>query len=72
MIFVVFFVGLSGLPRASVVAQLIYRMLRWGQDYIDIGEQKYEKRFERQRLLSLEQSARQLGYKLVEDACPTG
>jgi len=57
---------------ARRLAQLIYRMLRWGHDYVDIGEQEYEKRFERQRLLNLEQSARQLGYKLVEDASPTG
>lgn len=57
---------------ARKLAQLIYRMLRWGQDYVDIGEEAYERRYERQRLLALEQSARQFGYKLVEDACPTG
>jgi hypothetical protein len=45
-------------------------MLRWGQDYVDIGEQEYEQRFVRQRLLTLQESARQLGYKLVAEPIP--
>ena len=53
---------------ARKLAQLIYRMLRWGQDYVDVGAQAYEKRFELQRLASLERTAQQFGYKLVAES----
>lgn len=35
---------------ARTLARLIYRMLRFGHDYIDIGEKAYEQRFEVRRL----------------------
>ena len=35
---------------ARKLAILIYRMLRYGQQYLDIGEEAYELRFRRQRL----------------------
>lgn len=61
---------------ARKLAHLVYRMLRWGQDYVDIGERELERRFALQRVASLEESARQLGYKLVAEvvaeACPAG
>jgi hypothetical protein len=31
---------------ARKLSQLIYRMLRYGQDYVDIGEKAYEAQFE--------------------------
>ena len=51
---------------ARKLANLVYRMLRWGQDYLDIGEQEYEARFRRQRLAGLEAAAKSLGYGLVK------
>lgn len=50
---------------ARKLAVLIYRMLRFGQDYIDEGMQAYEARFEVQRLHNLHSVAKQLGYQLV-------
>jgi hypothetical protein len=43
---------------ARKLAQLIYRMLRYGQDYVDIGEKAYEAQFEARRLASLKEAAR--------------
>jgi transposase len=56
---------------ARRLAQLLYRMLRYGQDYVDIGEKAYEHRFESRRLASLKDAARSLGYSLVPEPAPT-
>jgi transposase len=50
---------------ARKLATLIFRMLRYGQDYVDEGAAVYEARFQQQRLRHLAQTAQQLGYKLV-------
>lgn len=50
---------------ARKLAQLVYRMLRYGQDYIDIGEAAYEQKFQARRLNATIQTARSLGYNLV-------
>ena len=46
---------------ARKLAILAYRMLRYGQDYVDIGEQAYEARFQNQRLRGISKAAEQLG-----------
>jgi transposase len=51
---------------ARHLAKLIYRMLRFGQDYVDIGEQAYERQFQLRRLASITEAARSLGFTLVE------
>ena len=51
---------------ARHLAKLIYRMLRFGQDYVDVGEHAYERRFQLRRLVSLTEAARSLGFTLVE------
>jgi transposase len=50
---------------ARKLAQLIYRMLRYGQDYCDIGEEAYELQFTQRRLHALYNTAKSLGYELV-------
>ena len=50
---------------ARRLAVLVYRMLRYGQDYIDIGEACYEARFRQRRLSGLTDAAKSLGFKLV-------
>jgi transposase len=50
---------------ARQLARLIYRMLRYGHDYVDIGEKAYEHQFERRRLTALTETAKNLGYSLV-------
>jgi transposase len=50
---------------ARKLATIIYRLLRWGQPYIDEGVAQYEQRYEQQRLRSLGSRAKSLGYKLT-------
>lgn len=50
---------------ARQLARLIYRMLRYGHDYVDVGEQAYEHRFQVRRLAALTETATSLGYTLV-------
>jgi len=55
---------------ARKLAQLVYRMLRWGQDYVDIGDTAYELRFRDKRVTGMQRAAESLGYKLVPQAQP--
>ena len=50
---------------ARKLASYIYRMLRFGQDYVDEGAQAYELRFQQKRLRSITSVAKQMGYQLV-------
>ena len=50
---------------ARKLATHIYRLLRWGQPYIDEGAQAYETRYEQQRLKTLGYKAKSLGYQLI-------
>lgn len=50
---------------ARKIATLIYRLLRWGQPYIDQGVQAYEERYRQQRVNSLKSSAKHLGYGIT-------
>ena len=55
---------------ARRLAQLVYRMLRYGQDYVDEGEKTYEARFEAKRLSGLAEAAKSLGYTLLRQEAP--
>jgi len=55
---------------ARKLAQHIFRLLRWGQAYVDEGAAAYEQRFEAKRLASLLHKAKQLGYQLVSTVTP--
>jgi transposase len=50
---------------ARKIATLIYRMLRWGQPYVDEGAQNYEERYRQIRLKTLTAKAKDLGYQLA-------
>ena len=50
---------------ARKLATLIYRLLRWGQPYVDEGAQAFEERYQQQRIRSLTAKAKELGYQLV-------
>lgn len=50
---------------ARKLSALIYRMLRYGVDYVDIGEQAYEAQFMKRRLEGLKSSAKAMGYTLI-------
>ena len=54
---------------ARKLAQYIYRLLRWGQPYVDEGAAAYEQRYHEARVRRLSATAQQLGYTLaVADA----
>jgi hypothetical protein len=55
---------------ARKLAQLVYRMLRYGQDYVDIGEKAFELRHQLRRLAGLKEAARALGYTLTQEPSP--
>ena len=50
---------------ARKIATLIYRLLRWGQPYVDEGAKAYEKRSLERRINSLKSKAKRLGYELT-------
>jgi DNA-binding HxlR family transcriptional regulator len=50
---------------ARKLAVLIYRMLRYGQDYVDEGARASEARFHSRRLSALRSTAHQLGFELT-------
>jgi transposase len=49
---------------ARKLATLIYRLLRWGQSYVDEGAAAYEARYRQKRISSLTAKAKELGYQL--------
>jgi transposase len=57
---------------ARQLARLIYRMLRYGHDYVDLGEKAYEHKFQIRRLAALTETAKTLGYTLVPQPAALG
>jgi transposase len=55
---------------ARKLATLIYRLLRWGQPYVDEGAATCEKRYQEARINSLTAKARDLGYQLTPKPSP--
>jgi len=56
------------IATAHKLAVLVYRMLKGGIDYTDIGQQQYDNQFKERALKSLARKARELGLQLVP--CP--
>jgi transposase len=56
---------------ARRLAQLVYRMLRYGQDYVDAGEEVYDRQFEARRLAGLREAARAMGFSLTAQPATT-
>ncbi len=56
---------------ARKLAVLVYRMLRFGQDYVDEGEAAYEQRHRQRTLAYLKTTAKDLGYQLLPDTAQT-
>jgi transposase len=57
--------GVAVFATARHLARLIYRMLRYGHDYVDIGEKAYDHQFQIRRLRAVTETAKSLGYTLV-------
>ena len=53
---------------ARKLATLIYRLLRWGQQYVDEGAEAFDKRYQAIRITALQAKAKALGFQLVQGA----
>jgi transposase len=49
---------------ARKLAQLIYRLFRYGQAYLDVGAEAYEKRFTQRRFNAYTKALNEMGYKV--------
>jgi transposase len=59
-----------GAPKAITatahkLAHLIYRMLKYGEDYVDKGQEYYEEKYKERIVQNLKNRARALGYELT-------
>ena len=64
--------GRLGAPKAITatahkLACLIYRMLRFGTEYVDAGQDYYEQRYQSRVVAHLTRRAHQLGYQLIKN-----
>jgi hypothetical protein len=50
---------------AHKLARLIYRLLKYGKAYVEVGQEQYEKKHEEKRIKNLIKNAHELGYELV-------
>jgi transposase len=60
-----------GAPKAITamahkLARLVYRMLKWGHEYVDKGLQYYEQRHRQQQVHLLKKRAAKLGLQIIE------
>ena len=60
-----------GAPKAITaiaikLARLTYRMLKYGNEYVDKGMAYYEQKYRQQELLRLQKRANELGMQLIE------
>jgi hypothetical protein len=49
---------------ARKLAQIVYRMVRYGQAYVDAGAKAYEKRFNQRRLKFYTKALNDMGYNV--------
>ena len=56
---------------AHRLARLVYRMLKYGQRYVDKGADHYEQKYRNQQLQFLRKKAAQLGFQLTEAEAQT-
>jgi transposase len=64
-----------GAPKAITatahkLARLVYAMLKHGTQYVEIGQEEYERRYRERALRNLRRKARALGYNLLERQAP--
>jgi transposase len=60
---------------AHKLARLVYSMLKYGTQYVDAGQDYYERQYKRRVINNLVKRAKQLGYQLLElkpDSTPVG
>ncbi len=62
--------GRLGTPKGIVAAAhklavLVYRMLKFGHQYTDIGQERYEEKYKERALKQLARKAHDFGFQLV-------
>jgi transposase len=67
--------GRLGAPKAITatarkLALQVYRILKYGGDYVDRGQQYYEEQYQKRVLRNLTTRAKQMGYTLVPQSAP--
>ena len=50
---------------AAKLARLVYRMLKYGQEYVDQGTVVYEEKYRQQKIKLITKQAAQQGFALV-------
>jgi hypothetical protein len=50
---------------AHRLARLVYRMLKYGQQYVDKGAEYYEQRYRQQQIEFLRKKAMKLGFQVT-------
>src|SRR5207248_5317776 len=60
-----------GAPKAITamahrLARLVYRMLKYGQQFVDKGMEYYEQRYRNQQIQLLRKNATKLGFQITE------
>jgi len=55
---------------AHKLARLVYSMLKYGTQYVEVGEEEYERRYRQRVVVNLRRRARALGFTLVEIPTP--
>jgi hypothetical protein len=50
---------------AHMLARLVYRMLRYGEQYVDKGMNYYEERHRAHEILSIQKKAKELGLQVI-------
>ena len=53
---------------AHKLARLVYRLLRYGHEYVDKGTAHYEEKLKELKVRSLKKHAQQLGFQVIECA----
>jgi transposase len=56
---------------AHKLAKIYYRLLKYGEQYVEAGEKAYEERYQQQRVRTLQKQAALLGFALVAGAAAT-
>lgn len=52
---------------AHKLARIVYRMLKYGEAYVQQGIEAYEKKFQERRLYGLRKTAKAMGFQLVQN-----
>ena len=58
--------GVAVFAMARKLAILIFRLLKFGQAYLDKGVEVYEERFRHRRVMACQEMAKSLGFKLIQ------